>query len=123
MSVPITVFFIAPAYLIACRPRLDEHAIAIDQLAAEPTLQGREGPRQHCRVEIQHRYAAITVEKQPTPARQSQYHHPPGEAAASLQVHPMLALLAQAGDVRPCPGDLKREGAGRVVDIHGREGG
>src|SRR3546814_10182542 len=75
MSVPITVFFIAPAYLIACRPRLDEHAIAIDQLAAEPTLQGREGHRQHRRVEIQHRYAAITVEKHPTPERQSQYRH------------------------------------------------
>src|SRR3546814_9372754 len=95
MSVPITVFFIAPAYLIACRPRLDEHAIAIDQLAAEPTLQGREGHRQHRRVEIQHRYAAITAEKPPTPERQSQYHHQQGEADESMPVHPMVDLRSE----------------------------
>src|SRR3546814_19693935 len=101
MSVPITVFFIAPAYLIACRPRLDEHAIAIDQLAAEPTLQGREGHRQHRRVEIQHRYAAITVEKHPTPERQRQYRHQPGEADESMPVPPMVDTLAQAPSVPP----------------------
>src|SRR3546814_16833878 len=101
MSVPITVFFIAPAYLIACRPRLDEHAIAIDQLAAEPTLQGREGHRQNRPAEIQHRYAAIPDEKHPTPERQSHYRNPQGEAAQSMPVPPMVDIPAQAIYIRP----------------------
>src|SRR3546814_18441873 len=114
MSVPITVFFIAPAYLIACRPRLDEHAIAIDQLAAEPTLQGREGHRQHRRVEIQHRYDAITAEKHPTTERQRQYRQQKGEHDEYMQVHPMEDLLDQEGSVRPIHFEQRSaEGRGR----------